>query len=340
MIYQDIEFHNVDRLERVAEMPGLKLCRFPEQFSRQLGTAVNRNGRFRAERPHGCEIRFVTGALFFDLALTAAEHDIEVMIYCGDYLHRKETLKAGQCTVLHVEASPVLALVETEQLPGRRFDFKVWRIQFGLNGYVWFHYLNTFGDRCRPPKASEKPDTVWLAYGSSITCGSAASVYSNAYVNQAAELLGYDVLNKGLSGSCYCEGFAADYLAGAECDILTLELGVNMAPTFEEAEMEDRMAYLMKQLYCSPAKEIYILDIFPNKGLIYKDRESAYYRHYRSFKEIVGRLAATGSDARVRLVRGEEVLTGLHYLSTDLLHPSDQGHIEMGRNLAAAMGKS
>ena len=337
MIDQNVEFYNVDRLERVPEMPGLKLCRFPEVFSKQLGTVQNRNGRFRAERPHGCEIRFVTEAVYFDLALTAVEHDIEVCIYCGDYLHRKEILKAGVCTVLHVESSPVLSLVEPEQMERRRFDFQVWRIQFGLNGYVYFHYLNTFGDSCRPPVAGEKPDTVWLAYGSSITCGSAAGVYSNAYINQAAELLGYDVLNKGLSGSCYCEDFVADYLAAAECDVLTLELGVNMAPVFEDAEMERRMAYLTERLLASPAREIFIIDMFPNKGLIYRDREAAYYRHYRSFKEIVSRQAQECADTRIRLIRGEDVLTRLDYLSTDLLHPSDFGHIQMGRNLAAAM---
>ncbi len=45
---------------------------------------------------------------YFDVALTAVEQDIDVLIYKGDLLHKKEVLKAGVCTVLHVEAPPVL----------------------------------------------------------------------------------------------------------------------------------------------------------------------------------------------------------------------------------------
>lgn len=337
MVYQEIEFHNVEFLGREEHMSGLKLHRFPEGFGKELGIDQNRNGRFRAGRPHGCEIRFVADVPYFSLALTAVEADIEVFIYCGDYFHQKAVLKAGVCTVLQITDSPVLSLVEQELVVKRRFDFNVWRIQFGMNGYVYFNYLNTFGGNCRPPLAEEKPACTWLAYGSSITCGSAASTYPNAYINQAAEELGVDVLNKGLSGSCLCEDVAADYLAQAECDILTLELGVNMVPFFEEEEFEQRISYLLGQLVHSPAKEIYVFDMFPCKGLIFRDKEAPHYRRYRTFKEIVGRLADASADERVRLIRGEEILDDFTSLTTDFLHPSDRGHIRMGRNLACAI---
>ena len=40
------------------------------------------------------------------------------------------------------------------------------------------------------------------------------------------------------------------------------------------------------------------------------------------------------SDRRMVLIPGEEILKDLAYLSTDLLHPSDDGHIRMGEHLA------
>ncbi len=60
MIDYGIEFHNVDHLEDVEGMGGKKICRFPRDLSRSLGVAENRNARFRADRAHGCELRFAT----------------------------------------------------------------------------------------------------------------------------------------------------------------------------------------------------------------------------------------------------------------------------------------
>jgi hypothetical protein len=334
MIYNNIEFHNVDHLEQVEGMTGLQLHRFPEQFSRQLGMKENHNGRFRAERPHGCELRFVTEAGYYDIALTAVESDIDILIYYGDIFHSKHTLKAGVCTLLHIIKPEIYGIVEEEQLPKGQFSPKVWRVLFGLNGFAYFNYLNTYGYEHYPPKAEEKPEITWAAYGSSITCGSATTLYSNSYINQAAIRLGYDVLNKGLSGSCLCEDFVADYFAELDVDVLTLEVGVNMVMLFDETEFRRRIEYLLNRIKESPAKRIYMIDMFPNKGLIANDHESKYYVRYRTFKEITRELITNAMDERIISISGEDIVKDLTYLSTDLLHPSDNGHIRMGENLA------
>jgi lysophospholipase L1-like esterase len=334
MINQNIEFHNVDHLERVEGMSGLRLHRFPQEFTKQLGIAGNYNGRFRAQRPHGCELRFVTEAEIFDLTLTAVEGDNDIIIYYGDRMHSKHTLKAGNVTVLHVEYPEIYRIVDTSQLLKGRFTPKVWRVQFGLNSYMHFHYIDTFGFPIRPPREEEKPDILWAAYGSSITCGSVAALYSNSYVNQAAIRLNYDVLNKGLSGSCLCEGFVADYLAGLEVDVLSLELGVNMVLFFEEAQYRSRIRYFLQKMKDSQAGRVYIIDMLPNKGLIAADESSKYYVNYRCFKAILRQELEIIPDRRIVLIPGEEILKDLAYLSTDLLHPSDDGHIRMGEHLA------
>lgn len=337
MIDYGIEFHNVDHLEAVEGMKGKKLCRFPRDLSRNLGVEENRNARFRADRVHGCELRFVTESRYFDVALTAVEQDIDILIYKGDLLHKKEVLKAGVCTVLHVEDSPVYEIVHQEMLTGKQFAPWIWRIQFGMNGAVYFHYIDTYDNTLRPPKKEEKPDVLWAAYGSSITCGSVTNLYSNSYINQAAVTAGWDVMNKGLSGSCLCEKEMADYLAELPADVLSLEIGVNMVLFFEEEETRKRVGYLLETVKKSSATDIFVIDMFPNKGLIAVDQDSAYYRHYRSFKDIVRQAASAVGDQRFHLIKGEEVLKDFTCLSTDLLHPSDNGHIRMGANLAVRL---
>lgn len=338
MIEQDLEFHNTDHLEHVPGMEGLRLERFPEHFKWELGIPENHNAQFRAKRVHGCEIRFVTEALYFDVCLSAVEADIDIVVYCGDLMHSKYTLKAGVRTVLHIEYPAMYKLVDVEQLPRGRFAPWVWRIQFGMNGYAYFHYLDTYGYSHRPPEKGEKPETLWAAYGSSITCGSVTTLYSNSYIEQAAMHLGYDVMNKGLSGSCFCEQAAADYLAGLPVDVLSLEIGVNMLIPFDEEEFERRVRYLLGKIKeKSPAKEIYVMDIFTNRAPILRDHRDNQYRHYQPFIEIVKQLVKEVGDSRMVQVDGKMVAEDLTYLSTDLLHPSDQGHIRMGKNLAALM---
>lgn len=338
MIYNNIEFHNVDHLQKVEGVNGLRLERFPEEFRNNLGIKENSTGRFRAGRAHGCELRFVTESDYFDLALTAMESSIDILIYCGDRIHSKYTLEDGKCSVLHITKHEICKIVDMTKLVKDRFESNVWRVLIGLNGSIFFNYLDTFGHDCRVPNINEKPAVKWAAYGSSITCGSVTKVYSNSYINQAAIRLGYDVLNKGLSGTSYCENFVAGYLSQLDVDIITLELGVNMVLLFEEEEFEKRVYYMLKKILSNPnIKKIFAIDMFPNKGEIYKDEMASYYRHYRSFKKIVRRLVNEIEDERLINIPGECILNDFNYLSVDLLHPSDDGHIMMGENLARLM---
>ncbi|WP_318064964.1 hypothetical protein [Clostridium boliviensis] len=51
----------------------------------------------------------------------------------------------------------------------------------------------------------------------------------------------------------------------------------------------------------------------------------------------INQAASAVGDQRFHLIKGEEVLKDFTYLSTDLLHPSDNGHIRMGANLAVRL---
>jgi hypothetical protein len=84
-------------------MSGLKLERFPDDVQKSLGSDIHHRGRFFSKRSIGCKLRFVTDAMFFNIALTAIELDTDIIIYRGDFFHSKHTLAAGKFTTLHVE---------------------------------------------------------------------------------------------------------------------------------------------------------------------------------------------------------------------------------------------
>lgn len=107
---------------------------------------------------------------------------------------------------------------------------------------------------------------------------------------------------------------------------------------FEKDEFESRVHYLLhKVMQESTAKRVYVIDIFRNRGLWLKNHSDPQYRNYAAFREIVKRLLDEMEDARFIGIDGHDIVEDETYLSVDLLHPSDQGHIFMGRNLAERM---
>lgn len=338
MIYRNIEFFNVAELLPVDGLPGLRLYRFPKALAETLGESWQHNARFRAQRVHGCELRFVTEARCLDIALTAYGNDIDVQVFRGDRILQKNTLRAGQTTVLHIETPPREQEVAAAAHTPHRFSHQVWRFLFGMQGYLHFNTLDTYGWPVRPPLAEEQPAVRWLAYGSSITCGSAVTVYTNAYITQAARRLGWDVLNKGLSGSCFCEPQIADYLAQQQVDYMTLEVGVNMAPGFHFMEYADRLERLLATAGRNQnVKRFFVIDAFPYYGAWHLDANLPAARHYAPFKQVTRELTAAQKDDRFISLHGEDILCDPTWLSCDLLHPSDEGHILMGQALAEAI---
>lgn len=63
----------------------------------------------------------------------------------------------------------------------------------------------------------------------------------------------------------------------------------------------------------------------------------AQSRNYFVFKKIVKKILEEAEDDRLIGIDGHDIAASETYLSVDLLHPSDQGHILMGRRLAERM---
>lgn len=338
MFAHDVEFHNVAELHGVSA--GLQLHRFPATLRGTLGARGHTRGRFYAHRIAGSEVRFVAESKVLSLGLTAVEADAEVFVYRGDFAHSRHSLRAGVSTVLFLEGPAEFSSVRDDALRGSRFAPNVWRIAFNQDARIIFNSLENYGEKIRPPGGNEKPRKRWLAYGSSITFGGNAALQSSTYVQQAARRLGVDVFNKGLPGSCLCELAMAEYLMSEQWDFATFEIGVNMVGLFEpdgfHRQVAEFLAIAREKLQ---ERILFILNIFPNKYDYCHNVTDTSAGRTAAFNKIVQGLVEGYSDQRIRFIDGREVLKDLDGLTVDLVHPSDDGHIAMGENLATLISQ-
>lgn len=334
--------HNVVETE-----PAIGGGQYLRRFPRAVRQALSPLGCMVAEESAGVEIRFVTESDGFRLSLGAEPsclnpfetHGLEVFIFRGDYFYSRRTLEAGP--VNHIAVNDVggdfrrrLAQLGDRTREGCRFSPEVWRVLLGRFP-ASFLELSTHGRPCRPPLPEEVPTRRWLAYGSSITNGASPSAHHLAYIYQAAHHLGVDVFNQGLSGSCRCEPEVAAYLA-ARCDydLITLEIGVNMRADFTPAEFEQRATHLVRTIASAhPGLPVALISLYPNADLapFTGTPDSQNAQRQTAFNQALQRIA---SNHDVPLLDGASILREFRHLSSDLIHPSDYGHIEMGRNLA------
>jgi hypothetical protein len=341
IIHDHIVFHNCEELEAPPGLAGLRLQRFPAALRNSLGLKAHSRGRFFAHRASGCELRFVTEGKFARLSLSAMEDDAEVIVYRGDWTHSQHVLKAGVVTSLFLEEPLPFTQVESTMLRPRRFAPQVWRITFNQDAVVLYHHLDGYGHAVRPPNADEVPGKTWIAYGSSITFGGNALFAPNIYVQQAALRLGVDVLNKGLPGSCLCEAQMAEYLGRAAWDFATIELGVNLLELTTPEEFRERACDLLDSVLASnPERLVFALDIYPNRADYLVDRRDPAAQNNQRFRDIIRNHVAASQHPNLRHIAACMVLDELTALSTDLVHPSDEGHIRMGENIASILQRS
>jgi hypothetical protein len=337
MIYKNIEFHNVVELERLEEIPGLTLQRFPSEVKNKLGYNGDERGRPRTHNSVGCEMRFVTDAKTVRVFLSALYGEGEVLVFKGNFFHSKHHIREGMINTLQLENSPKFEGVKPEAFQDNAFSKDVWRIFFCFGYCAVYHGIDTFGHEIRPPKEDEKPKVKWLAYGSSISNGGSASILTSTYLYQTAHRLKVDVMNIALGGACLCEKEVADFIAARDdWDFLTLEVGVNMRNIgMASEEFERRVRYLLNTiLKLKPDKHIVILTMFPNSGNWLIDEENSLFKKTIEYDEIIRRLHKEMNNNNLHLIEGKEILTDFSGLSCDLLHPFDFGYIQMGENLA------
>ncbi|TVY07775.1 SGNH/GDSL hydrolase family protein [Paenibacillus cremeus] len=334
MIYNGIKFHNTVQLEKKEHLGGLRLHRFPQEVRHAIGD----KGRTKAVQSNNCELRFVTEAPTVRVTLSSLETSGKVLVFRGDFFHSSHQLQAGAIQTITLEVPERFAEVNPEILSNRAFSQGVWRIFFERFTAV-FYDIDAYGYEVRPPQADEVPRLTFVAYGSSITQGAGAQSHYNCYVQQAARRLEVDVLNLGLSGSCLCEPEIADHIAErSDWDFAFFELGVNMRSVFTPEEFKSRAGYVLdRAMERHGDKPIFLTTIYPNRATYFKNDSHAFVDHERKFNEILRNYALQKNHRQLHLIEGSEIMTDFTTLTSDLIHPSDYGHLLMGERLAEIM---
>jgi len=335
LVRDGIEFYNVAELNSDDGHAGLRLQRVPESIRR----ALNDRAQERMLAATGSELRFVSSSEKVVVTLSRPEGSAELIPFFGPFQvnHQRHSIRS-EPTPIEITRPQRLTAIETEVRAGLSFSPDVWRLTLRGNG-VYFHGIE--GEDLRPPTKGEVPSLCYLAYGTSITHGSAASAGHLTYVAQTAWRLGADLINLGVGGFAYCEPELADYIADREdWDVATLSLSVNMIGAgFSDAEFRDRTSYFVNTVAgANPKRPFACITIYPH----FRDfaaEDPAWVDHSERFREIYREVVQACPHPKVVLIEGPDLLADIGGLTTDLIHPGDLGMIQMGQELAKRLEK-
>ena len=324
--YPSVSLHNVaETVPAEWAEGGDRLHRLPADVAAEL----NEMADDRVRHPTGSELRFVpeTDESEVEVSLSADEAG-ELHVFWGGFQPWKPTDIGPEPTTLSLAVPDRLQKLDTDATGA--FDPRVCRIRFERVPAVAVHDVT--GD-CRPPEPDELPDTRYLAYGTSITEGAAASADHLNYVSRAARELGWDRLNFGCSGSAYADRAMADYIAGRDdWDVATLALSINMANQgFAVDEFRDRAAYFVETVAdAHPDKSIACIALFPYYPDVIEGGDTERAEGFRTaLREVVAETDHPG----LHLIEGTD-LTDVSGYTADILHPGDAGMEAIGRSLA------
>lgn len=333
MIYQNVELHNVAQITEEGEGRGVLLHRMPTEAEAFLNPGAAAGSRNAA----GCEIRFVIQSgekVVLRLAADVeAGANAPVALYDGSFQsgYRKHCPNlCAQGTEVVVERTgfekQMMDQVAAANPGVYPFSVQVMRI---LLPNAPVRILSIEGD-CRPPKPQELPACKCLCYGSSITNGCLATARQSNYCFRLGEILGWDTLNQGYSGSARLEDCAAQYLAHTvQWDVATLEMGINMIDFFTAEEFETIAAHFVETIArANPQKNIYCIDMFYSHNDFHHNPLAPAFR--RAVKRIVEQLAMP----KLHYIDGRRLLGSVEHLTGDVVHPDAVGHDQIARRLA------
>lgn len=332
MIHDKLEFHNIAELVPVDGFEGLRLQRAPETVRAQL----NEGAAGVLLSPADCEIRFrmAEGNESVTLRLSS-ESKTTAYVYFGPFQGNSFELDTEPQDFEIKPNKRILQLLEIDGYPEAKYYPGLVRICFG-GPYPEPVFYHGHGGGVCPPQPSDIPEKTYLAYGSSITHGTGLAGAAISYPAHVAWRLGYDLKNFGSSGCCLCEKPLADFLAEQSCDLVTLEISVNMVGSHTADEFRERAGYLVKRLAdADPNRPVVCMTIFPyfadiDDRFCSPDEKSTPEEFRQVLREIVKSLARPN----VTLVEGADLIPDIGVLTFDLIHPGARGMVQIGEELA------
>jgi len=330
VIYGNVELFNVERLEHRSGIPGVMLNRFSKAAVDGLDRGEDRRGNLTQSYCNDIEIRFETAAQEVTAEVGAWDNDGYIAVFNGEYFHSLHHLPEGRLSVLKLQRHPRLALMPA--VDDERFNRYIWRLVFLKRFQAVFGEIHTEQGKIGPPLYNIRPKTM-LAYGSSITFGAGtgpASYLHHMWI--LARRLGYQLENKSMPGSCFCEISYGDFLSDISADLYYYELGGNMRLRHTPDEFRRRAEHLVKETRRkNPEAPIILLSIYPLLGSIPDEDHEKAARVIASFNETIYHLADPAD--RIFVVDSSQIISEPGLLSYDGLHPSGYGNIMMAERL-------
>jgi len=330
MIHEAVDFHNVAELRSVPGSDGLRLQRVPER----VRVALNERAQMRMLQPDTAEIRLVADG---PCRLTlSSEGQTRVTVFYGLFDSRQRFVIGRKPHTIDLAIPDRLRQLDEAYWRGMSFSPRVCRVILGgpQRDPVLFHDIE--GTNIRPPQPDEVPAIAYLAYGTSITHGFDAEGPHLSYVSQTARHLGVDLINLGVGGAAHCEHELADYIAARDdWQIATLALSVNMQG-FPLSTFSERVSYMVNKVAGADVNRmVACITLYP----YYRDfgiepPDQVFGGRPDQYRQALREAVAACPYSNVRLIEGREILTDMAGLTADLIHPGDNGMIEMGRNLA------
>lgn len=330
LIRDHLEFHNVAEMHEIPGREGLRLQRVPEVVRLRL----NDKAQQKMLSPASAEIRFLSDGPTVSITLSCPEGTCDVIPFWGNFQGNRETISNGTKTI-ELKYPERLLQLGPEWCEGMSFHPRVWRLL--LRGAPVF-YIGVEGTELRPPERHDLPKYRLLAYGTSITHGANATGIHLSYISQTARRLGMDLINLGTGASAYCEPELSDYMAGrSDWDVATLCLSVNMIDAgFALNEFAARTSYMIRALACAqPERPVFCITLFPYFRDFSPAFEDAKFKGTpEQYRDVLRQVIRDLSLPNVILVEGNNLLRQIDGLSPDLLHPADNGMIQIAEHLA------
>jgi lysophospholipase L1-like esterase len=324
MLYQNVSLHNVAEIAPAPDQNGYRISRVPLA----LKTHLNETAQSRILRGACSELRFNLRDASATVILQMEDEPGLVEVWNGPFFGSWHIVDTTP-TPINVSMPERLPYAHQASLKQRfAFDPLLFRIVLPWNRIPRLHDI--IGE-VEPPQVGQTPEQRYLAYGSSITNGSASTRPTGMYAMRTAARLGVDLLNIGLGGGAHCEPALADYLASRDdWDFATLELGINMVTWASVEDFGIRAAYFVNKLASEhPDKWIFCLDMFP----FWQDFDEDTDQPAR-FRHVVREIVRQSEHPKVVHIEAQDLLTDLSGLTSDMLHPAPTGMEEIARNLA------
>lgn len=329
-----VQLWNCGGAEPTADGKGVMLYRAPKVVRDALDKTTpdgkERDGAKQMRVAAHSEIRFVLeeGEKLENVKLhLRSAQGPSVCWFWGDILAGEAKVAAGDRAKPITPHGHGLMFSLLEQYPRGRFANRVCRvIVSGLD----VEFAGIEGN-VRPPKPEELPP-VMLSYGTSISQGAYASRADLGWNALTARALGHDFINMGSSGTAFCEPAMADYLAGLKWNLCVLEISVNMSGTgFNDEQFKERAGAMITKLATShPDALIVCISLFPiGTGDLWGNQKA----RTQAYRDALAEVVKSCGHKNVHFVSGPELLS-FSGLSPDMLHPTDQGMIEIAAKLA------